>query len=79
VNLSGVSFVNASDGWAVGGAGTGSVILATVDGGADWTTQLSCSTGSCFQLLGVSFVDPNDGWVARQSGAEDDILATTDG
>ena len=60
--LWGVSFVDASNGWAVGDFGT---IVHTTDGGANWNTQVS-GTGST--LLGVSFVDASNGWAVGTVG-----------
>jgi photosystem II stability/assembly factor-like uncharacterized protein len=40
-SLYGVTFTDASHGWAVGGTGT---ILATSNGGATWTAQSSGTT-----------------------------------
>jgi hypothetical protein len=47
--LLGVSFANASDGWAVGVSGT---IVATTDGGNTWSAQTSGTTNT---LRSVSF------------------------
>jgi photosystem II stability/assembly factor-like uncharacterized protein len=65
--LTGVQFVSADQGWAVGQ----NAILATSDGGAHWTTQL---TGD-LNLMSVDFINAADGWAV---GA-DSLLATTDG
>jgi uncharacterized protein (TIGR03437 family) len=54
--LYGVSFVNASQGWAAGDNGT---IVQTADGGAHWTRQ-PVSTGDNF--LGIFFADALNGW-----------------
>jgi photosystem II stability/assembly factor-like uncharacterized protein len=53
--LYGVSFVDASHGWAVGWSG---IVLATTDGGAHWNAQ-SSGVGS---LASVSFTDASHGW-----------------
>jgi photosystem II stability/assembly factor-like uncharacterized protein len=65
--LTGVQFVSAEQGWAVGQ----DAILATTDGGARWTRQLSGRLG----LTGVDFISARDGW-AVGAGT---LLATTDG
>jgi photosystem II stability/assembly factor-like uncharacterized protein len=78
-DLEGLSFVDARQGWAVGGRGPTDryMILATIDGGLDWTEQLSrkaahqCAGG----LSDVCFVDLDHGWAVGNSV----ILATPDG
>lgn len=65
--LSGLQFVSASLGWAVGQR----VILATTDGGRRWTRQDS----GALNLTSVDFVSDQDGWAV---GA-DRLVATTDG
>ena len=78
LNLTGVHFTDAQDGWAVGDQGA---IINTTDGGATWTAQ---SSGTSYQLTGVTFTDAHDGWATGQSFTEDDyssgvILHSTDG
>ena len=65
--LTGVQFVSADQGWAVGQ----DVILATTDGGAHWRVQLSGG----LNLTAVDFVNGQDGWAAGNTS----LLATTDG
>ena len=65
--LGGLQFVSASRGWAVGQ----DTILATADGGARWTTQLSGK----LNLTSVDFVSGQDGWAVGTTS----LLATTDG
>ena len=65
--LTGTQFVSATQGWAVGQ----DVILATTDGGAHWTTQLS----GALNLTSVDFVNSQDGWAVGGTR----LLATTDG
>lgn len=72
-DLYGVDFINADDGWAVGNSGT---IVATTDGGAEWTAQTSPTTKD---LRGVHFVDQSDGWAAGGDSTNAVTLATTDG
>ena len=60
--LLGLHLVDASTGWAVGGAGT---ILATRDAGTTWQAQKS---GSDKDLIGVRFVDASTGWVVGRDG-----------
>ncbi len=67
--LFGVSFADASHGWAVGGA-YGASILATSDGGGSWTPQPTTLT----TLQAVSAVDAAHAWAVG-----DGVLATTDG
>ncbi len=80
-NLSGVSFVDANNGWAVGDYGT---LWHTSNGGASWTSQTSnlpaagCSGGGSCQstsLSDVHFFDLNTG-IATASGY---AFGTTDG
>ena len=68
--LRGVSFTDANNGTAVGGAGA---IIRTTDGGATWTAQ---SSGVTNTLYGVSFTDANKGTAVGNAGT---ILRTTDG
>jgi photosystem II stability/assembly factor-like uncharacterized protein len=69
-NLESVSFVNASDGWAVGKRG---VILTTSDGGTTWSAQTSGTKG---ELDGVVFADSLHGYAVGQNGV---ILSTNNG
>ncbi len=73
VNLRGVSFINASAGWAVGPAGA---ILATTDGGATWNPQTATVDLSAIDLHGVAFSDASHGWAVGTAGT---IIATIDG
>ena len=66
-NLTATQFVSSSQGWVVGQ----NVILATTDGGAHWTTQLS----GPLNLASVDFVNGQDGWAVGTAS----LLATTDG
>ena len=68
-HLHDVHFVDASNGWAVGWAGT---VLRTSDGGDTWS--LTRSGGS--HLWGVDFVDASNGWAVGSSG---NIIRTSDG
>ena len=68
----GISFPDASHGWAVGDAGT---ILATSDGGATWVAQDSGVTGG---FASVSFPDASHGW-AVGDGGYGFIVTTSDG
>jgi photosystem II stability/assembly factor-like uncharacterized protein len=72
-----VTFSDARHGWAVGGTGSGVIepgfIMATSDGGAHWTTQLSATSD---RLNGVSFVDSRRGWVVGNGGV---LYRTTNG
>lgn len=87
-DLTGVSFVDRSHGWAVG---KGEQILATSDGGATWTLQIACSwqaagsldpcpprpaTTPARDLNGVSFASATQGWAV---GTEGYSIRTDDG
>jgi photosystem II stability/assembly factor-like uncharacterized protein len=78
--LNGIVFVDASNGWAVGGYQDweymyGSIVHTT-DGGATWMTQIDeGGYGPHFVFCGVAFVDANNGWALHRGG----ILQTTDG
>ncbi len=65
--LTGIQFVSAAQGWAVGQ----DMILATTDGGQNWTVQRSGQLG----LTSVDFISSQVGWAV---GA-DTLLATSDG
>ncbi len=69
-NLHGVSFVDASEGWACGHYGT---ILHTSNGGYPWGLQDSQTFN---HLNSICFVDANNGWAV---GAWGTILHTPDG
>jgi photosystem II stability/assembly factor-like uncharacterized protein len=75
-SLSGVSFVNDLDGWAVGGAS----IIATDNGGATWGLQAVLGG---VQLANVDFVNTTDGWAVgltcTHTGCAGVVLATTNG
>jgi photosystem II stability/assembly factor-like uncharacterized protein len=73
-----VTFVNARDGWMVGGTATHGTILATTDGGASWVEQHPDARGC--DLAAVDFVNANDGWaVGSHAGGAAPVLTTTDG
>lgn len=65
--LTGLEFVSATRGWAVGQE----KILATSDGGAHWAAQLSGN----LNLTSVDFINGQDGWAVGTTS----LLATTDG
>jgi photosystem II stability/assembly factor-like uncharacterized protein len=66
-SLTGLEFVSAGQGWAVGQ----DTILATTDGGAHWTPQLAGK----LNLTSVDFISGRDGWAVGTTS----LLATTDG
>src|SRR5450830_14328 len=70
--LTGVWFVDAHDGWAVGHGGS---ILHTVDGGETWSLQRSDAQVDQ-PLYSVYFSDKQNGWVA---GLWSLLLHTSDG
>ena len=72
-DLSAVAFTDATDGWAVGAAGT---ILRTTDGGLSWTTQAS-SAPAANDLNGVAVA--TDGLRGSAVGAAGTVLRTLDG
>jgi photosystem II stability/assembly factor-like uncharacterized protein len=65
-----VHFTDVNTGWAVGSTGK---IVNTIDGGVNWTAQISGRTDA---LWGVHFTDASNGWIASQGGI---ILNTSDG
>ena len=69
-SLYGTRFLDAQNGWTVGGFGT---IFHTTDGGATWHLQMSHTVE---QLFSVDFVDLQHGWVVGRTGI---ILHTADG
>jgi photosystem II stability/assembly factor-like uncharacterized protein len=74
-SLNAVHFVNPATGWAVGRGGLagGGLILATSDGGVNWTIQREMPGAI---LHSVWFVSPTTGWAVGEHGL---ILATSDG
>jgi photosystem II stability/assembly factor-like uncharacterized protein len=82
--FSDLHFLDANNGWAVGGKGEtfGSsakrVILHTTDGGSTWETNLFESYTS--PLTAVYFTDSNNGWVVGEYDQNSgQILHTSDG
>ncbi|MED5622260.1 YCF48-related protein [Ideonella sp. BN130291] len=65
-----ITFVDASNGWAVGGGGQ---MLKTSDGGLNWTPQAS---GVTARLSSVRFSNSMTGWAAGDNGT---VLRTVDG
>jgi hypothetical protein len=65
--LTGIQFVSAAQGWAVGQ----DAILATTDGGLRWTAQRTGPLG----LTSVDFISSQVGWAV----GTDTLLATSDG
>jgi photosystem II stability/assembly factor-like uncharacterized protein len=57
-----VKFVDAQEGWAVGGEGT---IIHTTDGGGHWSSERS---GTPHQLERVFFTDKAHGWAVGFGG-----------
>jgi photosystem II stability/assembly factor-like uncharacterized protein len=72
LTLTAVTFVDASNGWAVGHGGT---VLHTADGGEHWTVQRQDLTVDQ-PLFSVHFRDADTGWA---TGLWSLLLATTDG
>jgi len=64
-----IDFCDTLHGWITGSSGT---LLATTDGGVNWSAQDTGLTST----LRADFVDPSHGWVTSAGGA---ILRTTDG
>jgi hypothetical protein len=65
--IGGMQFTSPATGWVVGS----NSIMATTDGGAHWSVQLS----GTLNLASVDFVNGRDGWAAGSST----LLVTTDG
>jgi len=73
-----VTFVNAKDGWVVGGTASRGTILATTDGGATWVEQHPDAPGCT--LADVAFADADHGWVVGvHEGGAAPLFVTTDG
>ena len=68
--LSDVTFVDASNGWAVGERGT---LLRTTDAGESWS---SIDVPTTQDLTAVCFTDASNGWIVGDGEA---ILHTPDG
>ena len=73
VSLSGVSFPDASFGWASGSKNT---IIATANGGTTWTLQRQDAADLQLSLQSISFPDRLHGWAV---GHHDFIYATANG
>ena len=71
LNLIGVSFVDAQNGWVM--TERGSVILKTEDGGKTWVRQFLNNTGLRSDL---AFVDARQGWAVFAGGS---LLHTAEG
>lgn len=71
--LMGVSFVDSTCGWAVGGGSGPGTILNTTDGGVTWTPQ---NSGTEWELNRVAFASRNVGWAVGINGS---VLHTNDG
>jgi photosystem II stability/assembly factor-like uncharacterized protein len=65
-----VTFVNASDGWAI--CGETAPVLHTTDGGAHWNVEANPTNANV-----VTFASTSDGWILPEYGGA--ILGTTDG
>jgi photosystem II stability/assembly factor-like uncharacterized protein len=67
-DLAGVAFVNAKQGWAVGGRDwgdvSGGVVLHTTDGGLSWVRQRF--PGGDVALNAVAFADARHGWAVGE-------------
>lgn len=74
-NLNAVIFIDASNGWAVGGGG---IVLNTTNGGSNWNVQSTAGTNT---LNAVYFKDENTGWVVSDGGYYDtsSVFHTFDG
>ena len=81
-----IFFLDANNGYVVGGLGSvpivnggGGKIAKTTDGGATWTVTTFASTNESFRT--VSFANPLNGWVAGNTGAglSGSCTRTTDG
>lgn len=70
----GMSFIDVSRGWGLHGTGEALVIVATTNGGKDWTERGSQSIE--FLPSALTFADEKHGWIVGLNGA---ILATRDG
>jgi len=82
-SLTGVWFVDAQKGWAVGRAdasgsmgGIGGQLLQTTDGGANWSVVTKAGPGGNGAYNGIFFANPNLGWIGSGLGQ---IARTTDG
>lgn len=68
-------FIDANNGWSITSSSSGvpvNHISHTTDGGNNWSTQLTDSSGGGF--IAIQFVDGNNGWVVGDSGK---VLRTT--
>jgi photosystem II stability/assembly factor-like uncharacterized protein len=82
--LESVSFVDCSNGWAVGSVAANSngdpagdpLIIHTDDGGATWTQQATPAGTTGSYLDKVQFIDKMNGWAVGNNGV---IMRTTNG
>jgi photosystem II stability/assembly factor-like uncharacterized protein len=63
--LTGVSFVDANNGWASGGAVSDGVVLHTSDGGANWEIE---NSGEFDVFYDICFHDADNGWAVGFNG-----------
>ena len=73
-SLVAVDFVDANNGWAVGGKTGLGVVLHTTDGGTTWSVQDSTTAGQ--GLVHAHFVNATTGWAVGEAGV---IIHTTNG
>jgi len=84
VELHGLSFSDATDGWLVGNESVGvvgpleakGVLLHTVDAGATWQRTASPLNGG---LSAADFIDAQHGWVVSATSWDKEIARTADG
>jgi photosystem II stability/assembly factor-like uncharacterized protein len=74
LNVWGMSFIDASQGWALHGNGEALVVVATTDGGKSWSQR--SSDPITFIPSALTFADEMHGWIVGVGG---NILATRDG
>ncbi|MCB0720090.1 MAG: T9SS type A sorting domain-containing protein [Bacteroidetes bacterium] len=72
LDLTGISFVDANAGWAVGADNFGGIIINTDDGGASWNEQTPPTSGI---WRAVDFVTASAGWIV----GDRNILHSADG
>jgi photosystem II stability/assembly factor-like uncharacterized protein len=75
--LSGLSFVSASTGWASGYASTGGAILKTTDGGQTWSAEAVPSSAG--NLPDITFIDASHGWAVGSGSSGPVVVATVNG
>jgi len=75
IQWSGVSFIDANNGWVVGPSGSDAVVIRTTDGGQSWPSQLQITKTGVIPN-DITFSDLTHGWLVGNNGK---IFSTVNG